>query len=195
MNNRRQFLTISGLSLTTLALARVVSAAPKCQPQTPADIEGPYYKPGAPNNSNLQGSVGEVIVVSGSVRDKNCRLISGAILDIWHASHDGSYDQKGFAHRGKVATNQRGIYVFRTIKPGRYLNGNTFRPAHIHVKLSKPGYQGLTTQLYFSADPYNKVDPWFKPELVLNVRPGPSGCTLPPERMRQNLRANFDFVI
>jgi catechol 1,2-dioxygenase len=29
-----------------------------------------------------------------------------------------------------------------------------FRPAHIHIKVSYPGFETLTTQLYFEGDPY-----------------------------------------
>ena len=42
--------------------------------------------------------------------------------------------------------------MFRTILPGKYLNGNSFRPSHIHFKISAPGFSTLTTQLYFEGD-------------------------------------------
>ena len=46
------------------------------------------------------------------------------------------------------------IHAFETIQPGRYLNGGSFRPAHIHFMVSRPGLAPLTTQLYFAGDPY-----------------------------------------
>jgi len=33
------------------------------------------------------------------------------------------------------------------------------RPAHIHFKISAPGYNGVTTQLYFEGDPNLSSDP------------------------------------
>jgi protocatechuate 3,4-dioxygenase beta subunit len=32
------------------------------------------------------------------------------------------------------------------------------RPAHIHLKVHRRGYEELTSQMYFSDDPYNKND-------------------------------------
>src|SRR6187200_1764164 len=42
------------------------------------------------------------------------------------------------------------------------------RPAHMHVKVSAPGHELLTAQLYFPGDPHNDDDiaSAVKPELV-----------------------------
>jgi catechol 1,2-dioxygenase len=52
------------------------------------------------------------------------------------------------------------------------------------VKVSAPGHRPLTTQLYFDGDPYNKVDPFIRPELVMK---------LGDEQGRK--AARFDFVL
>ena len=39
-----------------------------------------------------------------------------------------------------------------------YLNGSTFRPSHIHFKITPPGFNTLITQLYFQGDPYLSTD-------------------------------------
>ena len=47
-----------------------------------------------------------------------------------------------------------------TKKPGWYLNGRTFRPSHIHVKIYLGDTERLTTQLYFEGDPFIADDRW-----------------------------------
>jgi len=68
--------------------------------------------------------------------------------------------------------------------PGRYLNGAQYRPAHVHVKVSAPGFLPLTTQLYFPGDPYNAVDPFTVCSLIMRVA-DEGGLK----------RASFDFVL
>jgi protocatechuate 3,4-dioxygenase beta subunit len=41
------------------------------------------------------------------------------------------------------------------------LNRHIFRPAHLHIRIHAPGYEGLTTALYFKGDPYLTSDAVF----------------------------------
>jgi catechol 1,2-dioxygenase len=50
------------------------------------------------------------------------------------------------------------------------LNGAQYRPAHIHVKVSAPGFQTITTQLYFEGDKYNAIDPFIHASLIMPIR-------------------------
>ena len=59
-----------------------------------------------------------------------------------------------------------------------------YRPAHVHVKVSAPGFLPLTTQLYFPGDPYNAVDPVIVRSLSMRVA-DEGGLK----------RASFDFVL
>ena len=49
--------------------------------------------------------------------------------------------------------------------------------AHIHIKVSAPGYQLVTQQLYFPGDPHNADDiaSAVKPELMPDPRPRADG--------------------
>ena len=50
-----------------------------------------------------------------------------------------------------------GSYQFDTILPGRYLNGSTYRPSHIHVRVrwdDENGSNDFISQLYFEGDPF-----------------------------------------
>ena len=54
---------------------------------------------------------------------------------------------------------------------------HAWRPAHLHVKVSAPGHELLTAQLYFPGDPHNDDDiaSAVKPELMLDPQVQPDG--------------------
>ena len=126
---------------------------------TGSDVEGPFHAEGAPERTTLAPSdePGERLMIDGTVYAPDCRTpLSDALLDVWHANEEGDYydAQNSYRLRGQMMADQKGRYAFETIKPGNYpLNGTT-RPAHIHFNVSAPGYQPLTTQLYFQSDPH-----------------------------------------
>ena len=75
---------------------------------------------------------------------------------------------EGFNYRGKVLTDAEGNFAIDTAVPGFYEIGpNEYRCAHVHVKVSAPGYTLLTTQLYFEDDKYDDTDEWFNPQMVV----------------------------
>ncbi len=161
-------------------------AARSCGPATATNIEGPFYKPGAPHRAVLadRKTRGEPLVLGGSVRSTRCEPIAGAVLELWQADTRGGYDHDGWGLRGTLVTDARGAWRVRTITPGRYLNGRRYRPAHVHVKLRAPGYRELTTQLYFEGDPYNAGDDFIVSSLIM------------PHRIVDDVRrAAFDFVL
>ncbi|MFO0631481.1 MAG: hypothetical protein U0168_01385 [Nannocystaceae bacterium] len=150
-----------------------------CEP-SPGSIEGPYYRPGMPVRSELDlyGDDGVPIHLSGQVVDGTCTPVVAAIVELWHASpgapravpgdEDASYDaSQEFRYYGQVATDAEGRYSISTLKPGWYLNGDSYRPAHFHVKIWVRDVEVLTTQLYFEGDPFNDADPWYDPTMEL----------------------------
>jgi catechol 1,2-dioxygenase len=159
--------------------------APACTP-TADNIEGPFYKKGAPSRATLVGDrdAGERLVLTGTVRDTQCRPLANATLDIWHADARGGYDNDGFGMRGKLVTDKHGRWSLKTIIPGRYLNGRRYRPSHIHVKLRAAKHTELTTQLYFEGDPYIEGDDFVVSALIM-----------PHTKDGAIRRAAFDFVL
>ncbi|HEY5950917.1 MAG TPA: hypothetical protein VIV40_35735 [Kofleriaceae bacterium] len=157
-----------------------------CSDVTAANIEGPFYKAGAPHRAVLvdDRDPGERLVIAGTVLSTDCTPLAGAELDIWHADARGGYDLDGYHFRGALVTDEHGRYELRTIVPGRYLNGDRYRPAHVHVKLRAKSHRTLTTQLYFAGDPYNDGDPFIVESLILQTK-----------RLGDTRRAAFDFVI
>lgn len=168
-----------GLIALSLSFLAVLPAAaqPACVP-TPADMEGPFYTPGAPARASLveQGAKAERVLLSGRVLGVDCKPVAGALLDFWQADEKGEYDNAGFRYRGKVAADAEGRYRIETILPAEYPG----RPRHLHVKVQPPGTgRALTTQLYFPGESRRE-----NPALVVAV-----------ER-REGIRlATFDFVL
>ncbi len=183
--HRRLFVTtsIGALAAAALAPARLL-AQDTCGPPTEPNIEGPFFRPRAP----LRAEIGSGLSLAGGVRDSRCRPMRDAVLEIWQADPSGEYDLAGDGFRARLRTNERGGYQLSTAFPGRYLDGATYRPAHIHVKVHANGRPPLTTQLYFPGDPYNDRDPWFRSSLVVQL--GPPPCCHPSTR-----HARFDFVV
>jgi len=155
---------------------------------TEANIEGPFYKEGAPSRMVLvtEDMPGTRVTVSGRVLAADgCTPLAGATLDVWQADDSGAYDSVGYQLRGVLETGADGSYEILTIVPGHYLNGDRYRPAHIHFKASAPGHPLLTTQLYFAGDPYNDGDPFILDSLIMT----------PTENQDGSLDARFDFVL
>lgn len=175
-------------------------------------IEGPYYLPGQiplPATATLpmrDGEKGEPLVFAGQVRAADGTPLAGAQLDIWHADADGLYS--GFAPgipggnlRGVVTAGQAGRFEIRTMLPAPYeipkdgptgkliaaAGWHAWRPAHLHLMVSAPGYCKLTTQLYFHGGQWldSDVAQAVKPELILRPDTGPDGTR----------HATYDFVL
>ncbi|MFF8813258.1 dioxygenase family protein [Streptomyces pactum] len=140
---------------------------------TPAQMEGPYFKPNSPRRTSLveAGTVGTRLTVSGYVFGLACKPIAGALLDFWQADNRGNYDNVGFRFRGHQFTDSTGAFRLETIVPGLYPG----RTRHIHVKVQAPNRPILTTQLYFPGEPGNSSDTIYDPRLLMTM--GNSGGT------------------
>lgn len=181
---RREFLRVGGAGATALVWGSVLEAG-ECD-ETEDNIEGPFYKAGAPERTAMveSGTPGTPLIVSGRVLDTRCQPVPNAILDVWHCDADGVYDNTGYKMRGKLQADKKGRYEIKTIVPPPYKAGpTTYRPAHLHLKLSASNVPIRTTQLYFEGDKYNAVDRAFRKSLALRLKDGKKGVKL----------ATFDF--
>jgi protocatechuate 3,4-dioxygenase beta subunit len=137
---------------------------------TPAQTEGPYYPDRLPLdqdndllliNDSITPSVGAVAWISGRILDRNGAPIRAALIEIWQADNFGSYihsrgsnggrRDSNFQGYGRFITGSTGEYLFRTIKPGLYPG----RVRHVHCKVTLPGGQTLTSQLYVEGETGN----------------------------------------
>jgi protocatechuate 3,4-dioxygenase beta subunit len=159
-----------------------------CEPSA-GNVEGPYYRTGAPANNTFvdDQTPGTRLVISGHVLDPSCQPIAGALLDIWQANNDGVYDAVGYNFRGTITVGADGAYQLNTVIPGRYLDngGANYRAQHLHFKVSAPGFVFLTTQLFFSGDPFLRGDAFNEPSMVVDL----------DDFARTYAEGHFDFVL
>lgn len=137
LTKTRRIVASLGVALTLLTLATLSMAQPACVPTAP-DMEGPFYKPNAPERA----STGRGLVVSGAVRSASgCSPLPGARIEWWSANPRGEYDDE---HRATQRADSEGRYRYETDFPARYYG----RPPHLHVRVTAPGHRTLITQLY-----------------------------------------------
>ena len=157
-DTRRQFLRNASLAILSVgALPQLLKAneskgtpnkksLANCELSTQdAYGQGPFYTENAPTISDNmladESEAGQRIIISGRVYDVGCEeVIPNTIIDVWHADHTGAYDNNTYNLRGVTTTNDQGFYIFVTIRPGWYQNGATYRPSHIHFKITPPGF-------------------------------------------------------
>ncbi|MFT4600366.1 MAG: catechol 1,2-dioxygenase [Arenicella sp.] len=167
--DRKQFLITSSLAAFSLSAFGRVSLDEQNQftgdCETTDDILGPFYRPKAPMSKNLlfEGLKGNRIFIKGKVYTDDCEtVLEDALVEIWHCNTEGEYDNESskMLHRARWVTDKKGSYSFKTIIPGKYLNGGLFRPSHIHFRVTCEGHKELISQIYFAGDPHITKDPW-----------------------------------
>ncbi|MCB1619847.1 MAG: twin-arginine translocation pathway signal protein [Thiothrix sp.] len=135
---------------------------------TPAQTEGPYFVPEAPQRTDIRSDPATGTLCPGiplqlqlqllAVRNNRCGPLANAVVDIWHCDANGLYsgvrdryadtsDQQFL--RGYQISDTQGMVHFTTIYPGWYPG----RAVHIHFKVRADAGNGrmhlLTSQLYF----------------------------------------------
>ena len=174
-------------------------------------IEGPYYVPESPEQkspakiSMREDELGTPLLFQGQVRSTDGSPLAGAKIELWHADEEGFYSQ--FAPnipewnlRGAFIADDQGNFQIETMQPAPYqiptdgacgqliaaAGWHAWRPAHLHLKVSAPGHELLTAQLYFPGDPHNEDDiaTAVKPELMLDIQPADNG-----------VQTTYDFVL
>lgn len=148
---------------------------------TTTDILGPFYRPGAPLRTNLRvpNTNGTPIVLKGFIFKEDGKTpINNAFVEIWHCDEHEFYDNASdeYKYRGGQKTNAGGKYEFKSILPVPYKANPTdeasWRPAHIHMRVSVPNQQDLITQLYFKDGKYVGTDRWASdPNAVNRILP------------------------
>lgn len=180
---------------------------------TKGSIEGPYYVPDAPElpaDTTLpmrEDEAGTQLLFQGQVTDVSGRALPDAVVEMWHADDHGYYSQYApglpeWNLRGTVRVDDQGHFKIHTMQPAPYqiphdgacgaligaAGWHAWRPAHLHLKVSAPGHQLITSQLYFTGGEYvdNDIAQAVKPELLLAPQPAADG---------QGNEVTYDFVL
>src|SRR5439155_928214 len=128
LSHRRRLL---GAALA-LPFAGSAFAQLTCGRLTARQTEGPFFKTDTPQRSSLlEKGDKNVLVVSGLVLSAQCKPVTHALLDFWHADELGDYDNQGFRYRGHQFTDAQGRFRLETIVPAQYPG----RARHIHGKV------------------------------------------------------------
>lgn len=191
---RQEFILLSdtlGLSMLVDALAhRQLTAA------TESTVLGPFWVAGSPRReygaSICEEPAGTPTWVYGHVRAVDGAPIGEAELDVWQNGENSLYavqdpDAPEAHLRGRYVTRGDGSYAFLAVRPlpypipddgpvGRMLAASgrhPWRPAHIHMMVTAPGYAKLTTHIFDSRSEYLDSDAVFavKPSLVRQFVP------------------------
>ncbi len=205
-DKRQEFILLSDVLGISMMLEMVNNRNDK--KGTDSTVLGPFHTNNAPvfdNNSTIAHSInGEVVNISGTVKNTNGKPISGAKIDVWQAGPDGMYDvqkNEDVNLRGILTANDRGAFNFNSIMPKYYpvptdgpvgellhsAKRHPYRPAHIHFLINAPGYKTLTTHLFVKGDKYIDSDAVFavRDSLIVNFNKNDKG----------NWSVYYDFVL
>jgi hydroxyquinol 1,2-dioxygenase len=166
-------------------------AHPKPSGATESTVLGPFWAADSPErqygDAIFESAAGEPAWVHGHVRDVDGRPVAGARLDVWQNDANRLYgvqdDEAPEAHlRGIFRTRSDGSYAFLGVRPVAYpipddgpvgamlaaTGRHPWRPAHIHMIVSAPRYETLTTHIFDADSPYLDSDAVFavKPSLL-----------------------------
>jgi catechol 1,2-dioxygenase len=184
---RQEFILWSdamGLSMLVDALAHDGSGLGR-RGVTESTVLGPFWTPDAPlraygDSIAEETHSGTPAWVHGRVLSADGEPIADAMLDIWQNGADGLYTvqkpETDESHlRGRFLTRGNGSYAFLGVRPIPYTipddgpvgamlaatGRHPWRPAHIHMIVTAPGYQRLQTHIFDSASAYLDSDAVF----------------------------------
>lgn len=205
---RQEFILLSdvlGLSMLTVAMNNDKPAG--C---TEATVFGPFYVEGSPEYDCGQdvanGAAGEPCEVRGTVRGVKGEPVPGAVLEVWQADAEGHYDVQRpelneAQGRGLLRARSDGSFHFRTVVAEAYpiptdgpvgellaaTKRHPWRPAHLHFKISAPGYETLITHVFRDGDR------WLDSDAVFGVR---QSLVANWQRLADgNYLLDYDFVL
>ncbi|MFV3077312.1 dioxygenase [Niveispirillum fermenti] len=217
---RQEYILLSdvlGVSMLVDALAH-----DHTETSTDSTLLGPFYVEGAvefPQLANLaEGRAGTPLFSELTVRNSAGEPIANAEVDVWHSDAEGLYDVQHAefggkpSMRGKFHTDEQGRLRYWSIMPsaypiphdgpvGRLLKAtgrSPWRPAHVHFKISAPGYASLVTQLYQTGGMYLDSDAVLgvKHSLVVDFPQHGPGAAPDGRQMDGNwYTLNFDFTL
>jgi protocatechuate 3,4-dioxygenase alpha subunit len=108
---------------------------------------GPFFPREFAQGANELATANAIDII-GRVTELDGRPLDNLILEIWQADAAGRLDNPEFLGWGRAATDAKGEYRFRTIRPGA-LPG---RAAHINFLILYSGLmRQLQTTLFFEA--------------------------------------------
>jgi protocatechuate 3,4-dioxygenase alpha subunit len=141
-------------------------------PTTPSQTIGPFFSILLPLGSNalVDPDSHGAITIEGTVLDGEGRPVGDALIELWQANGEGTYDHpadgrettRGFRGYGRSMTDGEGRFCFTTIRPGPVPGyDERIQAPHINVSIFARGLlRRLSTRLYFPGDDHaQELDP------------------------------------
>ncbi len=143
---------------------------------TPSQTVGPYFTIGLTGKQSISRIAepnvkGERIKLVCTLFDGRGARVDDGLIEIWQADADGKYNHPadkqakpvhpGFLGFGRLATENDGVCIFETVKPGRVPSGaKVMQAPHLEVSIFARGVlKRLATRVYFEGDAANAEDP------------------------------------
>jgi protocatechuate 3,4-dioxygenase alpha subunit len=113
---------------------------------------------------------GERVRLMLRVLDRDGGPVTNAMIELWQADAGGKYNHPAdaqdknadasFRGFGRLASDDRGLCVFETVKPGQVPGfKEKLQAPHINVTVYAPGLlRRAMTRIYFADDPANASD-------------------------------------
>src|SRR5262249_22596127 len=186
---RQEFVLWSdALGVSMLVDALAVDRPPNA---TESTVVGPFWAGGAPlrryGDSIGERPLGAPVLIRGRVLGTDGTPIGGATIDVWQNDTNELYsvqdpDAPEGHLRGRFVSEPDGSYAFVGVRPVPYripfdgpvgemidaTGRHPWRPAHIHIAVSAPAFEPLSTHVFDTESPYLDSDAVFavKPSLV-----------------------------
>lgn len=158
---------------------------------------GPFYHFALTPNNDAgvmahPGAKGQRIELAIRLLDGDGNPVTNGMIEIWQASAAGIYndpDDPAFHGFGRLATDNQGLCLFHTVKPGRVPGlGGAAQAPHANISIYAPGLlRRVVTRVYFGDDPANDSDQ------VLGLIPENRRSTLLARRTLEGVQWNFDI--
>lgn len=171
---------------------------------TPFQTLGPFFDFGLviPSGEIIAdaAAAGRRITVEGCIRDSAANPLPDALIEVWQADASGKYRSPADTHNttadaafsgfGRVATDDKGTFLFRTVMPGRVPGPDgRLQAPHMAVGVLARGIlTRLITRLYFEDESSNGED------AVLSLVPASRRGTLLAKRIGADAY-RFDIVL
>ena len=179
-DRRQEFILLSdvlGASMAVIDLNHPTGGS-----ATESTVLGPFFVEDAPEfalgEDISAGASGTPCYMAGTVTSTSGDPVPGALLEVWQSDEDGNYDVQytdELLCRARLRADDDGGYRFWSVHPEAYpipddgpvgellaaAERGHMRPAHVHFKVSAPGFHTLVTHVFTSDSQYLDNDAVF----------------------------------
>ncbi|KAI9713294.1 MAG: hypothetical protein M1828_001467 [Chrysothrix sp. TS-e1954] len=218
VDTREEFNLLSSI----LGLSLLVDSInnPKPPTSTVGTLLGPFHTHDAPSVESgsmiHHDAAGTPMLCLCTVKDTMGKPIAGCSIDVWETDSHGFYDvqQPGMRQidgRAVLTTDAEGHFWFKGIVPVSYpiphdgplgalltlLGRHPWRPAHVHFRFGKAGFDSLITALFIRGDPYEHSDVVFgvKEKLFVEINDADEGTCTRYNLVETSKVLRYDFVL